>query len=404
MTAANRELIREINQFHILNTIRNSGQISRIEIANVTGLSRAAVTNITASMIQQGIIFEKEIEDSTQRGRRRVFLALNPDAGYVVGVKVSSHQLSFAVTNLMAEVCSSLVVPVRIQRCTSEMIADLIEDGIRHCVSEAQLKISHISAIGIGVPGFVDSERGICYWSPLYQKGNLTLRDAVAQRFKVSTYLENDANTVTLAQQWFGQGQGCDNFLVITVEHGIGMGIVVHNRIYRGHRGVGAEFGHMVVRPEGKPCRCGKLGCIEAYASDPAIVAASVEAHQRGEWQHDSVEELTIEEITELAKQGNAPLQQIFKEAGEVLGLGIAGLVQIFNPAKIVIAGEGVRAENLLLGPLKEALQKHTNPEIYQSTQIVIPHWTDTDWARGAASLALQELYKSPVESIKAAG
>jgi predicted NBD/HSP70 family sugar kinase len=110
---------------------------------------------------------------------------------------------------------------------------------------------------------------------------------------------------------------------------------------------------------------------------------------------------LTIEEVTDIAKSGEPALRKIFKKAGEVLGLGISGLVQIFNPEKIIIAGEGVRAGELLFMPMKKMIKKHTTPQMLETLQIAIQNWKDTDWARGAASMVLQELYKSPLDRIR---
>ncbi|MGD9262689.1 MAG: ROK family protein, partial [Desulfobacterales bacterium] len=191
MEVANRKLTKAINQFNILNTIRKAGLISRIEIAEVTGQSRAAVTNITARLLKEKIIIEKETKTSSSRGRRRVLLSLNPTAAYVVGVKLSAFQVSFAVTNMQADVLSSLIVPVRIGKKSVEFVADLIEEGIRHCVSEALINMRKISGIGIGIPGLVSAEKGITYWSPLYRKGNKTLRDLIQRRFNIQAYIEN---------------------------------------------------------------------------------------------------------------------------------------------------------------------------------------------------------------------
>jgi predicted NBD/HSP70 family sugar kinase len=401
MEVANRELTKAINQFNILNAIRRTGLISRVEIAELTGQSRAAVTNITARLINEKMIIEKETEASSSRGRRRVLLGLNPAAAYVVGVKLSAFQVSFAVTDMQADVLSSLIVPVRIGKRSVEFVANLIEEGIRHCVAEARLSMRKISGIGIGIPGFVDSEMGITFWSPLYKRGNTTLRELIQDRFKIKTLIENDANTVTLAQQWFGEGRGVDNFLVITVEHGVGMGIVVNGQIYRGLKGIGAEFGHLVIRPGGAPCRCGKHGCIEAYVADYRILQSALEACKEGKWHCDTLSSLTIEEITDIARRGEPTLRNIFKKGGEILGLGISGLAQIFNPEKIIIAGEGVRAGDLLFKPMKKMIKMHTSPEMFETLQIVIQKWQDTDWAHGAASLVLQELYKSPFNRVR---
>jgi len=398
MDVSNREFTKTINQFNILNTIRRAGLISRVEIAEVTGQSRAAVTNITARLLKEKVIVEKETKTSSSRGRRRVLLALNPTAAYVVGVKLSAFQVSFAVTNMQADVLSSLIVPVRIGKKSVEFVADLIEEGIRHCVSEAMISMVKVSGIGIGIPGLVNSEKGITYWSALYKKGNTTLRNLIQKRLNIQTYIENDANTVTLAQQWFGEGRGVDNFLMVTVEHGVGMGIVVNGQIYRGVKGIGAEFGHLVIRPGGAPCRCGKRGCIESYVADYSVLGAAIEACKAKKWRYKNTASLTIEEVTAIAKKGEPALRKIFKRGGEILGLGISGLVQVFNPEKIIIAGEGVRAGSLLFDPMQRMIKSHTTPEMYETLQIVIQKWQDTDWARGAASVVLQELYKSPLD------
>jgi predicted NBD/HSP70 family sugar kinase len=401
MEVSNRGFTKTINQFNILNTIRRAGLISRVEIAEVTGQSRAAVTNITARLLKEKIIVEKETKTFSSRGRRRVLLALNPTAAYVVGVKLSAFQVSFAVTDMQADVLSSLIVPVRISKRSVEFVANLIEEGIRHCVAEARLNMRKISGIGIGIPGLVDSQKGITLWSPLYKRGNTTLRELIQDRFNIKTHIENDANTVTLAQQWFGEGRGVDNFLVVTVEHGVGMGIVVNGQLYRGLKGIGAEFGHLVILPGGAPCRCRKRGCIEAYVADYRILQSAIDAGKEGKWQCDSLSSLTIEEVTDIARKGEPALRNIFKKGGEILGLGISGLAQIFNPEKIIIAGEGVRAGDLLFKPMHKMIKKHTTPDMYDTLQIVIQKWQDTDWARGAASLVLQELYKSPLDRVR---
>ena len=401
MEAATRELSKKINQFNILNAIRKAKLISRVEIAELTGQSRAAVTNVTARLIKEKMIVEKSIETTSSRGRRRVLLSLNPEAAYVVGVKLSAFQVSFAVTDMQASVLSSLIVPVRVGKRSIEFVANLIEEGIRHCVSEARLSMKKISGIGIGVPGLVDHAQGVALWSPLYKRENSKLREMIQNRFKIVTHIDNDANTVTLAQQWFGEGRDVNDFLVVTIEHGIGLGIVVNGHLYRGFKGFGGEFGHFVIMPDGAPCRCGKHGCIEAYVADYRILQSAIDACKGGKWDCDTTSHLRIETVTERAKEGEPALQQIFEKAGEILGMGISGLIQIFNPEKIIIAGEGVRAGDLLFNPMRATIEKQTMPKMIEDLQISIQQWKDTDWARGAASMALQEIYKSPVNRMR---
>jgi predicted NBD/HSP70 family sugar kinase len=401
MAVANKELIREINRFNILNAIRNAGAISRVELAEMTGQSRAAVTNITARLLQDGLIYTKDTVESVERGRKRVRLAINPQAAYVVGVKLSSLRVSVAVTDMQAEVQSHVIVPVRTKERSVEFVADLIEDGIRHCVSEVGLQLETISGIGIGLPGFIDSRSGNCFWTPLYKDGKLPLREFLESRFEIPTHIENDTNTVTLAHQWFGEGRGHDNFLVITIEDGVGMGIVVNGQLYRGARGFAAEFGHVVIDSEGLACRCGKKGCIEAYASNFSIAAAAQAAMDDGRWLWPGEGDLNFDAVITAAEAGDAVPREILSHAGTYLGRGIAGLVQIFNPSRIIMSGDGVKAGDLMFGPMRTAIDTHVNPGLRGDLEVVIHKWRDIDWARGAASLVLQELYKSPFNRVR---
>jgi predicted NBD/HSP70 family sugar kinase len=153
----------------------------------------------------------------------------------------------------------------------------------------------------------------------------------------------------------------------------------------------------MVVDPDGSRCRCGKKGCISAYSNIYSIHDAARQAYANGEWERNNDAELiTFEEITAAARRGEPALCQIFARAGYFLGTGMAGLIQIFNPAKIILSGKGVQAGNLMFGPMHKAIRAQTNKELLATTEIVVQKWRDTDWAHGAASLVLQELYKSP--------
>jgi predicted NBD/HSP70 family sugar kinase len=403
MPAANKELIREINRFNILNAIRNAGAISRVEIAELTGQSRALVTNITAHLMAENLIYIKEIQVRSDRGRKREMLAINPKAAYVVGVKLSTYRVSVAVTDMQADVKSSVIVPVHAQERSVGFVTDLIEDGIRHCVRNIGLTLKGISGIGIGLPGFIDSRSGQCYWSPLYEKGkrHTSLKGMIESRFDIPTYIENDTNTVTLAHQWFGEGRGHDNFLVVTLEDGVGMGIVVNRQLYRGAMGLAAEFGHVVVQPNGAFCRCGKQGCVEAYASNFSIVDAMRQAISQGRWRWSDGKELTFDAIVAAAKQLDEIPCEILGRAGNYLGMGMACLIQLFNPSRVIISGDGVKAGDAMFQPMKQTIEVHVNKDLFSNMEIIIHKWQDTDWARGAASLVLQELYKSPFNRVR---
>lgn len=396
MKAANRDFTRELNLFSILNSIREAGSISRVEIAEKTGQSRASVTNITALLIEQGLIFEDRVSSSTSRGRRRIMLMLNPEAAYAVGIKIAAYRLSFAVVDFVGQVKATLSVPLRVGERSVDMLADVAEDGVLHCLDRAKLKLEDLCGCGVAIPGFVDSATGTCYWTPI-QTGSSDIRGLLAQRLQMDVYLENDANAFTVASQWFGHGKGVRNFLVVTIEEGIGMGIVVDNKLYQGSTGIAAEFGHMVIVPDGEPCRCGKSGCFEAYSADSGILQQARKVLRRRKNGPDP-ESLTIEEVTDLARNGDRQLRKIFTQSGEFLARGVAGLIQIFNPERVIITGEGVRAGELVFDHLHKHLGKYLNRELAKATQVLIQEWNDHDWAQGAAGFVLSEIYKSPLK------
>ncbi len=398
MESANRDFTREVNLFSILNSIREAGRISRIEIAEKTGQSRSSVTNITALLIQQGLIYEERCKASASRGRRRIMLRLNPDAAYAVGVKIASFQLSFAVVDFVGQLKSSLTMPFRVGKHSENMLADVIDDGIRHCLQDARLKLEAVSGCGVAIPGFVDSATGTCYWTPI-RGGAATIRELLSQRLKMDVYLENDANAFTVSSQWMGLGKGLKNFLVVTLEEGVGMGIVVDGKIYQGATGVGSEFGHMVVIPGGERCRCGKSGCLEAYCSDSGILQQAVNLLSRRKKSVD-IEMLTIEEVTRMAQDGDRGLRKLFNRSGEFLALGVSGLIQIFNPERLIITGKGVRAGDLVFTSMHRSVKKFLNKAQGEATEIIIQDWNDYDWAQGAAGFVLSEIYKSPLNKV----
>ncbi len=401
--ATTHDSIKTLNQFRILNTIRIAGSISRTEIAQIIGQSRATITNITAKMIASDLIYEKEIEGSSTRGRNRVKLAMNPDAAYVVGIKVSAFRIGCVVTDILANVKSSIVMPVRTAERPVEFVADLIEEAIRHCVKEAGLTLKQISGIGIGVPGLVDGRQGVSYWSPLYKRGATPLKDLIQKRFAIKTYVDNDANTVTLSQLWIGEGKGINNFIVVTIEDGLGMGVVIDGELHRGSHGFAGEIGHFIATPSGELCRCGKKGCYEAYISNFGILNGVKQLCAQGEWSCDDPKALSFEEVLEGARSGAPALVGIFNRAGLYLGLALSGIIQIFNPSKIIITGNGTQSGELVFDTMYKTLKESTASDLLSTTEVSVHPWQDIDWSLGAACFVLQELYKSPLDRCIAA-
>jgi predicted NBD/HSP70 family sugar kinase len=210
----------------------------------------------------------------------------------------------------------------------------------------------------------------------------------------VPVRIDNDVNTFTITEQLFGAGQGLRDFLVVTVGRGVGLGIVVNGQLYRGSKGGAGEFGHTVIDPVGHTCGCGNRGCLETYVSDPGMLNMAAQAVSRGELD-GSVNDM--DSLLASANGGNRAARAIFAQAGEMLGRALANLVNVLSPELIIVSGEGVRAGKLLFDPMREALHRHVMYSLAEDTSIRIETWEDGAWARGAAGLVLDELFKSPI-------
>lgn len=395
LPVANRELIRAINRSSVLNLVKTHGPLSRTGVARLSGLSPATVTDIVAELIGERLVYEKEPGDSTG-GRRPILLAINHTARYAIGIKLMEQQIIAALTDLSATVLAGITQPLEDGQSLDRAVQALAA-AVETLVEQAGAERQKLVGVGVGLAGVVDSARGVCRYSPVFSWRNAPLRDLLQARIGIPVYLDNDVNTLTLAERLFGAGQGVDDFLVVTVGRGVGMGIVVHGQPYRGTRGGGGEFGHTVLDPNGPLCGCGKRGCLEAYVSDPAILRMAREALARGEIALGA-QDLTAPRLVELACAGNQPLQSVFRQAGQMLGLGIANLIDVFSPRLIIITGEGVRAGDLLFRPMRESIHRHAFADLADDAAIVIQEWGDDAWARGAASLVLQEFFRSPIE------
>ncbi len=383
--------MRALNRSTVLNAIKTHGPIARAEVARRSGLSPATVTGITAELIAEDLVFEKEAGDSSG-GRRPILLAINPRGGCVVGIKLTETQLVGALTDLEAAVVTTHARPISTR--SYEKTLDSLAQVVQNLVQASGFPKNRLLGVGIGLAGTVDAENGVLRQSPYLGWRDLPIRKLLRAKVRVPVYVDNDVNTLTVAEKWFGAGLGLDHFLTVTVGRGVGLGIVVNGQFYRGAGGGAGEFGHTVIDPDGPTCACGKRGCLEAFVSDPGLMFMAAQAVRRGDL---TVTPQNVAELVALADSGNVVARNIFARAGEILGRGLANLINVFDPQRIIVGGEGVRAGEWLFGPMRAAIALHVLPSLASDAEIRVEPWGDDAWARGAASLVLRELFESPV-------
>jgi len=326
--------------------------------------------------------------DST-RGRPPVSLGVCPEAGYVAGIKLSDQSHSAVILDFAGNRIADATLPNTASLQTFEEIVDAAETVLNNVLKDANKPVSSLTAVGLGLPGVVDNTTGVVPWSPLVNAQNFPMRDALQKRIGVPVCIDNDANLVTLAELWFGAGRTLSDFAVVTIEHGVGMGLALNHSLYRGSMGLGMELGHTKVHLDGALCRCGQRGCLEAYVADYALVREASTALNRGN-RSVTTPHLMLENLYEQAKSGNDAALAIFNRAGRYLALGLANVINLFDPSLILLSGERMRYDYLYAEEVLAEMATLTLQTGRPAPRVEIQAWGDLLWAQGAAALALE--------------
>lgn len=383
---------RENGRRRLLDQIRRTGPIPRIELSDITGISRATVTTITAELLQNGLIREvprETTEPEARRGRPRVDLVIRGDSHLVVGAKISKNQMSLVLLDFAGSQIGTLETELTRATFEPQDLANVVLDAVDQLVQSAGYTMGDISGAAIGIAGIVDAAHGLVYWSPSLSQRNVEFGKLLTQTLGLPTFIDNDANLVAVAEKAFGLGQSHSDFIVVTIESGVGMGLVIGNKLYRGTRGCGAEFGHTKVHLDGALCRCGQRGCLEAYVADYALIR---EAMTLPGADPDADPGTTIETLLTDAKAGEATAKSIVNRASRVFALGLANLVNIFDPQLIILAGEQMQSDHLFADTVIAEMQKSIVQIDKAPPEVVIHKWGNLMWARGAAAYALDNV------------
>ncbi|MBL8134443.1 MAG: ROK family transcriptional regulator [Anaerolineae bacterium] len=385
----NKDLIRAINRNLILNTVRRHGALSRTQITEISRLSVGAVSQITNELLTDQWLLQSGEGDYTG-GRRQTLLRLNPAAGCAVGVKLMERRIVCALTDLESRVLRYFDTPMPPEQDPS-LIAAALADAVETTVASSGVERGKLLGIGIGLAGVSSPQTGVVHYSPFFGWRDVPLADLVRVRLHLPVYMENDVNTLTLSEMLFGAGRHIDNFAVVTIGRGIGMGLVVNQQLYQGATGGMGELGHITFDPAGPLCTCGKRGCLEAFAADPAVIAYV--RHSRSALDAPR----TLDDVIALANGGDALARAALARSGEILGIGLATVVNLLCPSLLIVSGEGVTAGDYRIAPMLEALRTHTFNGLLDDVQVIVEPTDDQAWARGAASIVISKVFESPL-------
>lgn len=390
---------RDTGRRRVFAAIRSAGRIARVDLARITGISPATVTALTAELLREGLIEETgpSQDADLRRGRPRVDLKVRGAAHAVAGIKLSHSAVSVAVIDFEGELIGEATRRLTRHRHSVEEAITLFREVLDSATAEAGLTLADLSGVGLGVAGTVDANRGLVYWCPDLRERNVPLRDRMTEALGLPVFIDNDANLVAMAEMYFGYGREVRDFVVLTIENGVGMGIVINREIYRGTRGCGAEFGHTKVQLDGALCRCGQRGCLEAYVGDYALLR---EAAISTDFADQSTTRQKLQSLVEAAQAGDHTAQSIFERAGKIFAMGLANIVNIFDPQLIILSGERMQFDFLYADDVLDSIRRSIVQIDTPPPEVLIHKWGDLMWAKGAATYAIEGVAEIALQEI----
>lgn len=400
--AADQVLIRKLNTSLVLNCLRTHGPLSRAGLSAKTGLNRSTISNIISDLLKKNFVRETGRHFSGKAGRPGTLIELNPKGGCAIGVEIGVDFVSLVLTDFTAQILWHEWIPSNpeehqevIIRRTEQLIQTALHIGEKHELRPL--------GIGLGVPGLVDIRQGTLVFAPNLHWRNVPFREMWKTRFGLPICVENEANAAALGEYYFGNARNVQNLIYLSAGVGLGGGILIKGLLFRGSGGYAGEIGHMTIELDGEPCGCGKRGCWETLVGPRAIARRVKRAleHSQQSLIHTLTggdpERINVEIVTQAAQASDPIAQTALREVGVYLGIGIANLVNVFNPEMVVLGGALSLASPFLLPIIEETVKEHTLPQPREGLKIVASAHGAEACVMGAVALVLDEILREPL-------
>ncbi len=391
------ELMKQLNVSAVLKVIKDNGSLSRAEIAKLTGLTPASVTNITKFLIEDNFLIESKIGESSG-GRPPIILEFNPDARYVIGVGIGVGVIDVVITNLSASIIIKREMRIEEERYDYDLVFKKLVNLINEVVKSSKIDKEKILGVGVALHGIVNAKTGISIHALYYGWKNEDIKEKLEEELDLTVYVDNDVRAMSLGESWFGATKDIANFVTLNISNGIGAGIIINNMPYYGVDFSAGEIGHIVVEADGDKCNCGNYGCLETVASNNNIIKKAIKLIKQGvnsslSKDIDDINNLSIEDICKAANDGDELSITILKEAARYIGIAITNLINILNPTAIVVVGEIFENTTHTIETLSEIV-KNRGLKLSSENVRIIRSLLGRDAAVvGAATLVIKEIF-----------
>jgi glucokinase-like ROK family protein len=398
---ADQLFIRRLNTALVMDCLRTHGPLSRAGLSAAVGLNRSTVSSVINDLLEENFVREIGLQPS-ERGRPGMLLELNPDGGCAVGVEIGVDFLSVVLTDFIAQVLWR-------QRITSDpqdeqsAIIERAEGIVQEALEIGEGRGLRLLGIGLGVPGLVDIRQGNLVFAPNLRWRNVPFRRMWTRRFHLPIFVENEANAAALGEYYSGVARDVQNLIYLSAGIGLGGGIIIKGKLFRGSGGYAGEIGHMTVDPDGELCGCGKRGCWETVVGPRAIVRRVKEALESGGKSQirtlvkNDLNRIDVDVVVRAAQAGDLVALTALEEVGVQLGIGIGNLVNTFNPQMVVLGGVLSLASPFLLPVIEETVQEHALEQPYEIVKIAASAHGADACVMGAVALVLDDILREPV-------
>ena len=398
LKTADQVWVRRMNRAIILEIFRTHTTLSRARLATETGLNPSTVSSIIAELIQENLIRETDLIQSGT-GRPGRLLELNPGGGCALGIEINVDYISLLVTDFAANVLWRRRQSSR-PDAGQDAIMQLVLSLAKQASDFIQESGSRLLGVGVGVPGLVDVSSGLLRLAPNLHWENVPIRDVLEGYFDCPIYVENEANAAALGEYYFGAVRNEKDFIYLSSGIGLGCGLVLGGKLFRGMFGYAGEAGHMTLDINGELCGCGKRGCWETFVGPRAVeqrVRRSLSNGALSQLQtmlNADHQEIVFEDVIQAAKAGDQIALDALGEVAFYLGVGIANLVNLFNVEVIVIGGALNNASSVLLKDVERIVIENTLAPGREHLRIISPaHGTDA-CLMGAVALVLDDILR----------
>lgn len=393
--------VRSYYKSLVKNLVRTDGPISRIALNKLTGMRPASITDVTKELLKEGIIKEIGYE-SSKRGRRKVLLDINRDAGRVVTLDFNSNRILGLGADLKLGICyrSRRIIP---NYSGKDEIIKIMKDILHEIIESPPVKIAPVLGIGIADPGIVDENTGISILTTQMKSWeNVPIKDIMESEFGYPSFLESDTRCRLIAEKHLGAGKMKNDILMVELSSGIGAGIMSEGKLFRGSRGSAGELGHMMILENGPYCNCGSRGCLEAIASSRAITRKLQEAIKSGatsslsKVSHGDISKIDINMISQAAEDGDKLSLQIIEEAGRFIGEAIANAINLLNPEIVILTGDLLSFGDYILNPIEGMVRRQALSYNTKDVRIVLAGVGEEAAAIGMAAVVLDKVFHTP--------